>query len=84
MLYRSKLAIVAALAATIAWIALPAGANAQSRYRGATAFAYQSAEQNWRVRPSWACTYIGGPKGAWGCRSNMHWTNWAGSKRRPQ
>jgi hypothetical protein len=68
---RSKLATVAALVVSIAWVLLSAGAHAESRYRGAAAFGYQSAEQNWRAQPSRACTYVGGPKGYWACRRNM-------------
>lgn len=78
MLNRCTLATVAALVVSSAWLALPADANAQSRYRGAAAafaydrgaaaFAYQSAEQTWRTHPSRPCTYIGGPKAIWPCR----------------
>jgi hypothetical protein len=72
MLSRSTFAIVAALAVCIALVALPAGANAHPRYRGAAAFGYQSAEHNWRAHPSRACTYSGGPRGTWACRRNVH------------
>jgi hypothetical protein len=70
MLNRSKLATVAALAASIAWLALPAEAKSQPRYRGVAAFGYLGAEQNWRYRGFPVCSYIyiGGPKGVWACR----------------
>jgi hypothetical protein len=70
MLNRSKLSTVAALAVSIAWLALPTDAKSQPRYRGAAALGYQGAEQNWRYYGSPICTYryIGGPKGTWACR----------------
>jgi hypothetical protein len=72
MLNRSKLATAVVLAVSMAWVALPADANAQPRYRGAAAFGYQNGVQYWRVRAPRACTYvgsyIGGPKGFLACR----------------
>ncbi len=52
MTNKTRIAAVAALALSLASVALTVDASAQSRHRGAPDYGYQAGEQNWLDRAS--------------------------------